>query len=74
MSGHDLERDAASLPADLESPRSKLVYLYLTVRGGATADELRDDLAMKKGAVLAIVGTLRDEGYVRHDDGEYVLG
>ena len=62
-----------SLPADLESPRAKLVYLYLAAYGTARADRLCGDLEMKKGTVLSIARTLRDRGYLERTDGRYEL-
>ncbi|OAQ53612.1 hypothetical protein HTG_04975 [Natrinema mahii] len=62
-----------SLPTDLDSARAKLVYLYLVATDGATADDLCDDLAVTKGTVLSITGTLRDRGYLERRDGRYEL-
>ncbi|ELZ14634.1 hypothetical protein C478_06885 [Natrinema thermotolerans DSM 11552] len=62
-----------SLPTDLDSARAKLVYLYLAATDGATADDLCDDLAVTKGTVLSITGTLRDRGYLERRDGRYEL-
>lgn len=62
-----------SIPTDLDSARAKLVSLYLAAAGGATADDLRDELAVTKGTVLSITGTLRDRGYLERRDGRYEL-
>lgn len=62
-----------SIPTDLESARAKLVYLYLAASGGATADDLCEDLAVTKGAVLSITGTLRERGHLERTDGRYEL-
>ncbi|SEV96983.1 helix-turn-helix domain-containing protein [Natrinema salifodinae] len=62
-----------SMPTDLDSARAKLVYLYLAAGGGATADDLCADLAIKKGTVLSITGTLRDRGLLKRRDGRYEL-
>ncbi|OLZ41350.1 hypothetical protein A6E15_10270 [Natrinema saccharevitans] len=62
-----------SLPTDLDSARAKLVFLYLAAADGATADDLRDDLAVTKGTVLSITGTLRERGYLERRDGRYEL-
>ncbi|AGB32449.1 hypothetical protein C488_12333 [Natrinema pellirubrum DSM 15624] len=64
---------AVSIPTDLDSARAKLVYLYLAATDGATADDLCDDLAVTKGAVLSITGTLRERGYLERRDGRYEL-
>ncbi|WP_226481800.1 helix-turn-helix domain-containing protein [Natrinema amylolyticum] len=62
-----------SIPTDLDSARAKLVYLYLAASDGATADDLCDDLAVTKGTVLSITGTLRDRGHLEQRDGRYEL-
>ncbi|MFA9501378.1 MarR family transcriptional regulator [Natrinema sp. H-ect1] len=64
---------AVSIPTDLDSARAKLVYLYLAATDGATADDLCDDLAVTKGTVLSITGTLRDRGYLERRDGRFEL-
>ncbi len=62
-----------SLPTELDSARAKLVYLYLAASDGATAEDLCTDLAVTKGAVLSITGTLRERGYLERTDGRYEL-
>lgn len=62
-----------SIPTDLDSARAKLVYLYLAAAGGATVDELCAELAVTKGTMLSIIGTLRDRGYLERRDVQYVL-
>lgn len=62
-----------SLPADLESPRAKLVYLYVAVSAGTTLDQLRDDLGVRKGAALSIVSTLRERGYLERTETGFEL-
>ncbi|MCW8172627.1 MULTISPECIES: MarR family transcriptional regulator [Natrialba] len=62
-----------SVPTDVTTPRAKLVYYYLATKDGATADNLRSDLAISKGNVLSIVGTLRERGHVKRVDGRYEL-
>ncbi|WP_265111300.1 helix-turn-helix domain-containing protein [Halosolutus halophilus] len=59
-----------SVPSDLDSARGKLVYLYVALNDGATAEELGDHLDLSRGVVLSITGTLRDAGHLeRTDDG-----
>ncbi|NGM67543.1 TrmB family transcriptional regulator [Natronolimnobius sp. AArcel1] len=62
-----------SMPEDLASPRAKLVYLYLTTNGSATADELRSALDVNKSTVLSITGTLRERGHLERRNGRYEL-
>lgn len=71
MAAHALENEDVSVPADLESGRAKLVYLYLAVRGEATADDVCTALHIDKGSVLTITGTLRERGYIRQRNGRY---
>lgn len=59
-----------SVPTELESPRAKLIYLYVSVRDGATVEQLQADLAIKKGTALSIASTLRKRGFLeRTEDG-----
>ena len=60
------------VPETLDSPQSKLVYIYLDATGGATVDDLNQTLAMKKITVLSILSSLSKEGLVEKDDGTYV--
>ena len=60
-----------SLPSGVESPRAKLVYLYLLVAGEATATELREALGIPKLAALSVLDSLRASGYVRRTEEGY---
>ena len=62
-----------ALPPELQSPRAKLVYLYLTTNGSATVSEMCDSLGMKKISLYGILKTLRKEGLIDHDDETYTL-
>ncbi|WIV67772.1 helix-turn-helix domain-containing protein [Natrialbaceae archaeon AArc-T1-2] len=62
-----------SVPDAIASPQAKLVYLYLAVRGEATADEICADLGLKKGTMLSIARSLRSRGYVERRDGYTVV-
>lgn len=62
-----------SIPADLESARAKLVYLYVATSDGASIEQLRRDLGVKKGTVLSITGTLRDRGHLERTDSGFEL-
>ena len=57
-----------AVPTDLESGRSKLVYLYVAVCDGATMQQLCEDLDLRTGTALSITGTLRDGGYLERTD------
>ena len=47
-----------SVPDELESPRAKLVYLYLAVSGWSTVPDIQHALGLKKIALLSILDTL----------------
>ncbi|WP_128904991.1 helix-turn-helix domain-containing protein [Halorubrum amylolyticum] len=64
---------APALPPELQSPRAKLVYLYLTTNGNATVSEMGDSLGMKKLSLYSILKTLRKEGMVDCDGDTYAL-
>ncbi|MHC3439093.1 MarR family transcriptional regulator [Natrialbaceae archaeon A-gly3] len=60
------------VPETLDSPQSKLVYIYLDATGGATVDDLNQILAMKKISILSILSSLSSEDLVEKNDGTYV--
>ncbi len=64
--------DRSPLPAELNSPQAKLVYLYLETTGGATVGELSETLSMKKMATLSVMNSLSTQGLVEKADNEYV--
>jgi len=59
------------LPSELQSPRAKLVYLYLTTNGDATVSEMGESLNMKKLSLYSILKTLRKEGLVACEGDTY---
>lgn len=64
---------APALPPELQSPRAKLVYLYLTTKGTATVSEMGESLGMKKISLYSILKTLKREGMVDCDGDTYAL-
>jgi Mn-dependent DtxR family transcriptional regulator len=60
------------MPTDVESPRGKLVYLYLETVGGASLDELADGLDVQRITLYSVLKTLRERGLVDQHDGQYV--
>lgn len=62
-----------ALPPELQSPRAKLVYLYLTTNGSATVSQMCDSLGMKKIALYSILKTLRKQDLIVRDDETYTL-
>lgn len=65
------ERAAAVVPSAVESPRAKLVYLYLDRAGGATADGLANALSLPKLSVYGVLGTLERRDLVERREGRY---
>ncbi|WP_135825925.1 TrmB family transcriptional regulator [Halorussus ruber] len=63
---------ARELPTELDSPRAKLVYLYLQ-RGGASIDDLQSDLEVKKITLYSILSTLRERGLVQKQGGQFAV-
>ncbi len=64
---------ALSLPPELQSPRAKLVYLYLTTNRRATVGEMAESLGMKKISLYGILKTLRNEEFIQQQGEEYRL-
>ena len=64
---------ASTVPGELNSPRAKLVYLYLSTHEGATIEELGERLEMKKITLYSILKTLRKQGFVEEKTDRYVL-
>lgn len=60
------------VPRTVESPRGKLVYLYLDSVGGATRTELQETLGLKAMTLFSTLRTLREDGLVTREDGTYV--
>ncbi|ELZ34942.1 sugar-specific transcriptional regulator trmb [Halogeometricum pallidum JCM 14848] len=69
--GADSDSDSVTVPAELKSPRAKLVYLFLSVRGESSVTELQSGLEMKKISLYSILGTLCDRGFVHQDAERY---
>ena len=65
--------DAPSIPSELESPRAKLVYLFLSTHGEATVSELQSGLDMKKISLYSILSTLCERGLIDQDAESYTL-
>lgn len=61
----------ASLPTSIQSPRGKLVYLYLATTGGATADEIAQSLDLSGLCCYAVLRKLVERDLVVRDDAGY---
>jgi len=62
-----------TLPAELASPRAKLVYLYLDVTEAATVEDLQRCLDMRKIDLLSVLNSLTSAGHVSLEDGTYTV-
>jgi DNA-binding MarR family transcriptional regulator len=60
-----------SLPGDLDSPRAKLVYLYLSTVGEASVRDLTDHLDIKRMTAYSILSTLSSRGFVTREGETY---
>ncbi|MFB6094817.1 MAG: helix-turn-helix domain-containing protein [Halanaeroarchaeum sp.] len=67
-----LRQSPNTLPGTLESPRGKLVYLYLSRSGGATLSDLEADLDLGALTVYSVLKTLRERDLVREEDDRFV--
>lgn len=66
-------RRSETVPAELTSPRAKLVYLYLSTNGASTVEDLADGLAMTKMSLFSVLSTLRERGLVGRERDRYDL-
>jgi len=57
-------RATGPMPADLRSPRAKLVYLAVHRHAPVSADELRSGLRMSRLALYPILGELVRRGHL----------
>lgn len=64
--------DSITVPDDLRSSESKLVYLFLAASDGATIEELHDALDIRKISLFPVLRTLTDRDVVDCDGSTYV--
>ncbi|EJN58958.1 hypothetical protein SAMN04487950_1542 [Halogranum rubrum] len=64
---------STTVPRAVQSPRAKLVYLYLATHGATTLAELETALDMKKLSLYSILRTLVDRSFVTHDAEHYEI-
>lgn len=57
-----------AIPAELDSARAKLIYLYLSLHDAATLEDIADDLDMPMTTLCSLLRTLEKEGLVARDD------
>jgi len=64
-------KPTAGLPSDLDAPRAKLVYLYLSQTGEASVRDITDELDMQRLTAYSVLKTLVGEGLVSRDGDRY---
>ena len=62
-----------SVPSSLQSPRAKLVYLFLSTNGSSTITELQESLNMKKISLYSILKTLQKKDVISKSGEQYTL-
>ena len=62
-----------SLPGELQSPRAKLVYLFLSMNGTVTISELQESLDMKKISLYSVLKCLEKEDLIAKNGDSYAL-
>lgn len=67
-----VDSHSVSVPSDLSSDGTKLVYLYLQISGESTLDELNQSLEMKTISLLPILNTLQSKELVDRQDNYYL--
>lgn len=65
----DSDHAVEQIPSELESPRSKLVYLSLRTGGGRTINDLQVETGLRKLTLHSILRTLQNRDLV-HEDGD----
>ena len=67
------ETETTTVPAELDSAASKLVYLYLGTAGECTVSDLQASLGMKKISLYPLLKSLSKQGLVDRDGERYSL-
>ena len=67
------EAETTTMPSELDSSASKLVYLYLKTAGECTVSELQASLDMKKISLYPLLKTLSKQNLVDRDGERYSL-
>lgn len=65
------QRRRAAIPAEITTPRAKLVYFALEVTGGATVHELQELLSLRKLTLLSILDSLSKQSLVEYTGSQY---
>ena len=67
------DAETVSIPTELDSTSSKLVYLYLRSAGECTVDDLQASLDMKKISLYPLLKSLSKKGLVDKSGETYQL-
>jgi predicted transcriptional regulator len=73
MSTAALTHDRTTIPTEIESTGSKLVYLYIDTAGEATIEDLQSSLRMKQLALFPVLDTLSSAGLVTRKGEVYTV-
>lgn len=65
--------EQVDVPSELDAASSKLVYLYLATRDGASISELADSLGMRKLGLYSVLGSLVERDLVERTGETYRL-
>jgi DNA-binding MarR family transcriptional regulator len=65
--------ETPDIPTELDSPASKLVYLYLGMAGECTVTDLQASLDMQKISLYPLLKSLSKRGLVDRDGERYSL-
>ena len=68
----ETDTETITIPSEIDSTGSKLVYLYLRTIGEATVEEIQNALNMKQLALFPVLETLRSQDLVERDGQQYV--
>ena len=66
-------QQALQVPEEIDSPRAKLIYLYLAETAEATVDELCSNLRLTRLSVFSILRSLVSDGLVEKNGSVYQL-
>lgn len=62
-----------ALPGEIESPRAKLVYLFLSMNETVTITELQNSLDMKKISLYSVLKCLEEQNLISKNGESYAL-
>jgi DNA-binding IclR family transcriptional regulator len=63
--------EQVEMPSELDAASSKLVYLYLATREGATITDLAETLGMRKLGLYSVLGSLVERDLVERTGETY---